>query len=707
MKLFNTLFLVAAIHFGIHAQKAIVYDGKSGQILVNGTFVEILEDKTNQLTFDEVKNSKAFQPSEKTVPNCGVSKSTFWLRYKVKNESSDEALTMNLSYPNLDEVELHTLYPDTHFVEHMGKYLPFVNRRYNYPSYIFNLNIEPDSTVQLFLKIRSGGQIMAPIYIGDRKEIFESLRSEVLFIGVFSGIMLIMFLYNLFIYFTVRDKVYLYYVGYILTVGLVQLCLLGYTFQLLWPGSTWLAKHSIYLLSALVGISSIEFIKVFLQTKTFTPKLHKGFIVFNLIYLLYIVLDLFNLSADAYSVIQLCAMLLSIYMMVTAYKIAKKGSRPARFFLLAWSIFLAGVFVYALKDVGIIPYNSTTIYLMPIGSAIETALLSFALADRINILKREKEKSDAKALQALKENERIITEQNIRLESKVKERTAELEASNKTLKEAEANLINAEKMASLGQLTAGISHEINNPINFVASNIKPLKRDISEILLMLSKYSDIKDASEFSQKQKELDQLRKELDIDYLTEEINLLLKGIDEGANRTSEIVRGLKTFARADETDLKKINVHEGIDATLGLLNSHFNSAGVKVVKNYRELPIIDCYPGKLNQVFMNLFNNAVHAMLQTNRPKTLTIETEALDASVLIKISDTGKGMPAAILDKIFEPFFTTKDVGEGTGLGLSIVYGIIKNHKGTIKVASKENEGSTFIITLPIALNKNEA
>jgi signal transduction histidine kinase len=706
MKPFKFLLLFLALHFNFLAQE-VVYTGEQSQLLVNGSSVEILEDKTNQLNFEEVIKSKDFKKTEMAVPNCGVSKSAFWLKFRVKNRSNNSDLAMNLSYPNLDEIEMHLIYPGKHMVEHMGKYLPFENRNYNYPGYIFNLDLKQDSTVEVIMKIKSGGQIMAPVFIGVQKGIFETIRSEFLFVGIYSGIILIMFLYNLFLYFTVRDKIYLYYVAYILIVGLVQLCLLGYTFQFFWPGSTWLAKHSVYLLSALVGIASIEFIKVFLQTKTFTPKLHKGFMVFNGIYVLYILLDLFNLSADAYNIIQLCAMLLSIYMMVTAYKIAKKGSRPACFFLLAWSIFLAGVFVYALKDVGALPYNTTTIYLMPIGSAVETALLSFALADRINILKKEKEKSDAKALKALKENERIITGQNIQLELKVKERTAELEASNKSLKEAEASLINAEKMASLGQLTAGISHEINNPINFVASNIKPLKRDIEEIILMLSKYTEIKDGPEFAAKQKELNELRKKLDIEYLTEEINLLLKGIDEGANRTAEIVRGLKTFARADETDLKKINIHEGIDATLGLLNSNLLKEGVKVVKKYGELPLIDCYPGKLNQVFMNLFNNAIQAMAGSEKLKQITIETEILAGSISIKISDTGTGMPESILHKIFEPFFTTKDVGEGTGLGLSIVYGIIRNHQGEIKVQSKQNEGSTFIITLPVALTKAAA
>lgn len=707
MRPFKFLLLFLTLSLRIISQNSIVYLDDRTSTLINGSYIGVLEDKSNAFSVDEVKSSAQFNAIHQDVPNFGVSKSSFWIHFNIKNESNTSDLLLNLAYPNLDEVEIHIFYPDTHIIGKMGKYKPFGERKYNYPGYIFDLPLAKNGSANIFIKITSGGQIMAPLFVGSRTALLDNVRSETLFVGIYSGIMLVMFFYNIFIYFTVRDKIYLYYVLYILIVGLVQLCLLGYTSKFFWPDSLWLAKHSVYLLSPLSGMVIIEFIKVFLRTKEYTPKLHKGLYVLSAIYWIYIILDLLNLADELYNVIQLCAMILSMYVLVVSFRIMRKGYRPAKFLFYAWAIFLVGVFVYALKDVGVLPYNNYTIYMMPIGSAIETALLSFALADRINILKLEKEESQAKALELLTENERMIKEQNFELEKKVKARTAELEASNKSLKEAEANLINAEKMASLGQLTAGISHEINNPINFVVSNIKPLKRDIEEILLMLSKYSAIKDGPEFAEKQNELNALRKKLDVDYLTEEINLLLKGIDEGANRTAEIVKGLKTFARADETDLKKINIHEGIDATLSLLNSVIHSEKIEVIKNYRTLPLIDCYPGKLSQVFMNLITNAIQAISEDpdqNKLRTITIDTEAIENFIRIRISDTGTGMPESILNKIFEPFFTTKDVGEGTGLGLSIVYGIIKNHEGTIKVESKEHQGSTFIITLPIALHK---
>jgi signal transduction histidine kinase len=699
------IFFISCIPTISVAGNPIVFSNKNEILNIRESNIEILEDKENILSFSNVISSPDFKLNMVNVPNFGVSKSTFWLKFEIKNNSSYDNLLLNLDYPNLDEVELYTETKNKEFfVIKMGKHLPFFQRNYQYPSYIFDLKIPFNKIGIYYLKVRSGGQILTPIFVGVPKKVLANLKTENFIIGIYCGIFLIMFFYNLFIYFTVRDKVYLFYIVYIVIVGLVQLCLLGYTFQYLWPNSSWLAIHGIYLLSALVGISSIEFFKVFLQTKIITPSLHKGFIILNTVYLIYIILDLFNLASGLYNIIQLCAMILSFYMIFVAVRISKTGSRQARFFLIAWSSFLVGVFVYALKDVGLLPYNNFTIYLMPIGTVIEITLLSFALADRINTYRKEKEQSQAQTLNALKENERIIKEQNITLEKKVKERTAELETSNKNLKDAEVNLVNAEKMAGLGQLTAGIAHEINNPINFVVANIAPLKRDISEVLLILDKYNDIKDGENLSEKLKEINDLKKKLDIDYVSEEINLLLKGIDEGAGRTSEIVKGLQNFSRTDEGDLKLTDIHEGINSTLNLLNSNLKDFGINVVKDYGTIPNIECFPGKLNQVFMNLLNNSIHAIKSLNNPLhqgEISIKTYLEESNVCIQITDNGIGISQKNLSKVFEPFFTTKDIGQGTGLGLSIVYGIIKAHKGTIEVSSFENKSTTFLIKIPLA------
>jgi signal transduction histidine kinase len=191
--------------------------------------------------------------------------------------------------------------------------------------------------------------------------------------------------------------------------------------------------------------------------------------------------------------------------------------------------------------------------------------------------------------------------------------------------------------------------------------------------------------------------LEKKYDLDYLIEELDLLLNGISEGASRTKEIVQGLRNFSRVDEHDLRSASVHAGLDSTLILLNNVFKNR-IEIEKNYDEnLQSIECFPGQLNQVFMNILNNAIQAIEGTGK---ITIKTRKIKNRAVIWITDTGKGIPKDHLKRIFDPFFTTKKVGEGTGLGLSISYGIIQQHKGEIKVNSKPGKGTAFKISLPI-------
>ncbi|MEH0155001.1 PAS domain S-box protein [Limibacter armeniacum] len=275
----------------------------------------------------------------------------------------------------------------------------------------------------------------------------------------------------------------------------------------------------------------------------------------------------------------------------------------------------------------------------------------------------------------------------------VQQSLSDLEQAYKNLKVMQAQLVNAEKMASLGQLTAGIAHEINNPINFVFNNVTPLKEDVAEIKEVISRYRE-----EYAGE--ELQKLWEEYDVSFLFEEIELLLQGVEEGASRTASIVQELKTFSRTNDQVFDKANVELGIDATLTLLNNKIRNK-VEIIKEYGNIPEISCNLGKLNQVFMNILSNAVQAIPDEG---VITIKTAIAEGkkvpSISITIRDNGMGMEEQTQNKIFDPFFTTKKVGEGTGLGLSISFGIIQDHGGTIKVNSKVGEGTVFEIVLPI-------
>jgi signal transduction histidine kinase len=460
----------------------------------------------------------------------------------------------------------------------------------------------------------------------------------------------------------------------------------------------------------LAGIAGNLFMMNFLQTKENSPRMHRFIYLSILLYSIAVILRVLGYDLASFRAIDFAAISTVVITFIVTISLSLEGYRPAKLFLLAFTLFFTGLLLFVLRNLAIVPYNNFTNYTKEGGTALDVVLLAFALADKINAFKKEKEKSQEQTLLALKENERIIREQNVILETKVNERTLELSDANAELnqtlidlKEAEGQLVEAEKMASLGQLTAGIAHEINNPINFVTSNITPLNRDVDLLIGFIQEMEKIGLSDlPVEEKQKLIDEQKEELDYDYLKMEISQLLKGIQEGASRTSEIVKGLRVFSRLDEDDLKKADMNDGLDSTLIVINNLLSNK-IKLEKVYGDIPLIECYPGKLNQVFLNILSNAIYAINKKFGDQDgglLKITTENNESKVIIKIEDNGIGMDEATKKKIFEPFFTTKDVGEGTGLGMSIAYNTIRRHQGEIQINSTPGEGSEFILELPI-------
>ena len=272
----------------------------------------------------------------------------------------------------------------------------------------------------------------------------------------------------------------------------------------------------------------------------------------------------------------------------------------------------------------------------------------------------------------------------------------ELHKTVADLKAAQEQLIQAEKMASLGQLTAGIAHELNNPINFVTANIQPLKDDMSDLIKFIETYDEVITRRGLKNEFSEIEKIKQDEHIEFTKKEIINLLKGIEDGATRTSEIVKGLKNFSRLDRNVFKKASINDSLDSTLTLLHNSFKNR-IEIVKQYGNLPEVDCFPGQINQVFMNILSNAIQSISADGK---IFIKTWQDHDMVKISIRDTGVGMTDEVRKKIFDPFFTTKEVGKGTGLGLSISFGIIKKHNGEIEVFSKPGEGTEFSIRIPI-------
>ena len=314
------------------------------------------------------------------------------------------------------------------------------------------------------------------------------------------------------------------------------------------------------------------------------------------------------------------------------------------------------------------------------------------------------------ALQKAKEELEIRVEERT---AELKSQTQQLEQALSELKQAQSNLIHSEKMSSLGQLVAGIAHEINNPINFIYGNITHAREYAKSLLELVNLYQE-----QYPNPLPIVQEKIKYVDLEFIISDLPKILTSMKNGAERIFGIVQSLRNFSRHDEAERKLAHIHEGIDSTLMILQSRLNAKpglwSIQVIKEYGNLPKIECYPGQLNQVFMNIIANAIDALEDDSRsesiaaneanPRIIKISTKLLDSEVVeIRISNNGPEITESVMKQLFNPFFTTKPVGKGTGLGLAIGYQVITvRHQGELQCISAPEKGVEFIIKIPVSL-----
>jgi signal transduction histidine kinase len=269
------------------------------------------------------------------------------------------------------------------------------------------------------------------------------------------------------------------------------------------------------------------------------------------------------------------------------------------------------------------------------------------------------------------------------------------------LQETQTQLIQTEKMSSLGQMVAGVAHEINNPVNFIYGNLTYTQTYTDNLLTLVQLYQQ-----QYPTATPEIETYIEKIDLDFLAEDLPKLVSSMQMGADRIRQLVLSLRNFSRLDEAEMKLIDLHEGIDSTLLLLN-HRLKQGIQIVKHYGKLPLVECHPAQINQVFMNIISNAVDALQDCTKTPQITITTESQQDRIVVKIADNGSGISQEIINKLFDPFFTTKPVGQGTGLGLAICYQVVEKHHGKIQITSTPEYGAEFMINLPIKATRNAA
>lgn len=730
-------------------------------------YLDILEDRNGAWTIEDVTSSglsARFIPyKKKSAPDFGFTDSAFWVRFKVKNRIPEEKeWLLEIGLPLLDKIELYIPQASGGFAfKKAGRLLPFSEREIMDRNFLFRLPINPGDEQIYYLRFKTESVMILPITLLSKDRFYIKDDNEYIVLGIYYGIILVMFLYNLFIFLSLRDRNYLFYILYIFFYALFQIVMNGVAYEYLWPTLVWWNKHSTMFFAGITILWAAEFTRNFLLTKEYAPKFNKLLIILAVSGGLSTILSITVSYSITVRIVTALGGILALTFMSTGIMGWQKGYRSAKYFTIAWSFFLTGIFIGALRNFELLPINFITMNSMQIGSAIEVVLLSLALADRINVLREEKERLynvltlKEEYFRSLIENSSdIITvlaaDGTILFSSPSIRRILGYEAGeitgriafgfihpediprvlntftgliqkpgsfkkeefrfrhkdgswrvfesigynllkNPAIKgiiinsrditehrEMQEDMVKSGHLASIGELAAGVAHEINNPINGIINYAQML----------------------INRLEKESKESEKSLVLD-ISERI------IREG-NRIAGIVRNLLSFAREVKEEKTRVHVGKILTDTLSLSEVQMRRDGIKLrVDIPKELPEIVVNPQQIQQVFLNIINNAQYALnckySGEHEYKVLEIsgETINIDNYPYVKTTfyDRGVGIPANIINRLIDPFFTTKPRGEGTGLGLSISHGIVKGYGGDLLIDSTEGEFTKVTVILP--------
>ena len=624
------------------------------------------DDKIGDKTLENLQQDPSvFKAPERDFYAIGANRpNNIWIKYRLKRLVSERCF-IELSFIITDTVFLYAVAPDgTTTLQRGGKFVPFAERIFKNNHLLFPLDGKQGDTITYFLNIRTPHPITQRLTIGTENAFFHQYHQSDLLNGLLFGILGTVVLFNLFFWLRMRDKVYLLYTLYELFMGLTLARLSGYGTEFLNFDTPQLPNFA-FATHALSAAFGIIFTIYFLKTKEITPRLHIVLWIMVSVYGLDMLLWAMGFHKIAVILIYILSLPVFLLLLIAGTIALRKGISPARYFVPAIACLAAGFVIFTLDNVGFVAHNPLSFNAMYIGTLLEAIILALGIADRFGLMKAEKVAAQQRALETLKENERLTREQNLQLEKRVAERTKDLELAQQQLQEYATKLKNSNR--ELTDFAHIVAHDLKAPLRNIGSFAQLLDRRFVGVL-------------------------------DERTQEYLNFIKDNTKQANR---LVDDLLNYAKIDKNLGEPIEINlekvvEGVELTLQSFilehNAHIN---------YDNLPIIKAHKSMLSQLLQNLINNG----LKYNRSATPTIHisSKQISGKTIYSVADNGIGIPPQYQAQVFDMFrrLHSQAEYEGTGIGLAFCKRIVDTYGGDIWLESVEGEGTTFFFTLPKA------
>ncbi|WP_299246384.1 sensor histidine kinase [uncultured Aquimarina sp.] len=620
-----------------------------------------LEDVSLGLTIEEIINNnleKQFKPYSQETINFSSTASAFWLKFKI-NKTTAGNFFLNVGSAYIDAISLYEFDEENRLIStrHTGDDLPFDTREIEVGNYLFALDFDKDVTRTFYLRVKSDQPLFFLLRVGTLSN-FVAYEHDLDFLqGIYFGFMLLIFLYNLFLYFSTRERIYLYYIAYVFSITWFMASVFGYFFEYFWPDTPFL-NQLVVVSSGLTMITATLFTRKFLNTKKSDPLLHKGSIVFLVIGFLVCLFVILGYKIEGLKLAQGGLLIMAVYFLILGIRFKLKGFRPAVYYLFAWGALIIGICFAILESLNL-TFVMSYLNAMQIGSALEVLLLSFALGDRINMYKKQKEDAQLAALISSKENERLIQEQNIILEEKVKERTAEVAKQNETL-----IILNKEK----DMLVNLVAHDLRTPLHQMKGLIWLLDIPAMDV-----------------------------------TEDQETYLNEINNSVDRLTQMISRILDTHALEKNEVKLINEIINLNELVPYVVQNFHLTATEkniklLVKIEEGNHFVEVDKNYFIQVLENLLSNAIKFSEKENN---VILHVTSYKGKTKIVVEDNGPGISEEDQKKLFGRFqklSAQPTAGESSiGLGLSIVKKYVEAMNGEIDCESQLGIGTKFIIT----------